>query len=112
MEKRNNTGEGKEGENKMADSKVPPATALPVARTGKGESWGGPAGSTVSRSYTGGSEEPACTKLMGNCSVWLLPSLEQGLKGEGGGGPRDGRQHGVNQTLPINSDEDSGGKIR
>lgn len=63
----------------------------------------------MSRSCTGGSEEPACTKLMGNCSVWLLPSLEQGLKGEGGGGPRDGRQHGVNQTLPINSDEDGGG---
>lgn len=38
MEKRNNTGEGKEGENKMADSKVPPVTALPVARTGRGES--------------------------------------------------------------------------
>lgn len=29
-----------------------------------------------------GSEEPACTKLMGNRSEWLLPSLEQGLEGE------------------------------
>lgn len=37
------------------------------------------------RSCTGGLEEPACTKLMGNCSVWLLPSLEQGLEGGSGG---------------------------
>lgn len=31
-------------------------------------------------------EEPARTKLMGNCSDWLLPSREQGLEGQ-----REGR---------------------
>lgn len=35
--------------------------------------------------------EPACTKLMGNRSDWLLPSLKQGLEGqrEGRAGVRD-----------------------
>lgn len=41
----------------------------------------GAAGSTASSGCSTGTEEPACTKLMGNCSDWLLPSLEQGLEG-------------------------------
>lgn len=32
--------------------------------------------------------EPARTKLMGNRSDWLLPSPEQGLEGQRGGGGR------------------------
>lgn len=47
--------------------------------------WGA-AGSTAVLGRNAGTGEPACTKLMGNCSDWLLPSLEQGLeegKGEG-----------------------------
>lgn len=45
----------------------------------------GAAGSTASSGRTE-AEEPARTKLMGNCSDWLLPSLETGLEGQ-----REGR---------------------
>lgn len=66
-----------------ADSMVPPGSVLPAFAPTKAR-LGETAGSTACRSSTGGLEEPACTKLMGNCSGWLLPSPGAGA-GEGGG---------------------------
>lgn len=87
---------------------APPASVLPAARPPLGSKFRAAGGSTASRRCTGALGEPARTKLMGNRSVWLLPSLEQGLEGGGrrgreGGVPRDGRQHRADQTLPDNS---------
>lgn len=73
---------GRGGGKQNADPEVQPGPVLPAARPPPGVKTRGAGGGTASRSCTGGLEEPACTKLMGNCSVWLLPSLEQGLERE------------------------------
>lgn len=101
---RTERGEGQTGRTLTA----PPASVLPAARPPRGSKFRAAGGSTASRRCTRVLGEPVCTKLMGNCSVWLLPSLEQGLEGGGqrgreGGVPRDGRQHRADQTLPDNS---------
>lgn len=51
---------------------------------------------------------------MGNCSVWLLPSLEQELEGESVGGAEGGWRstrweaaQGKNQMLLINNEEET-----
>lgn len=106
MKKRNNTWEGRKQEIKWQTLKC--SQSLHCLQLLPAEvKFRRAAGSKVSTSCTGGLGEPACTKLMGNCSVRLLLSLEQGLEG-GGGGPWDGRQHGVNQMLPSNNSEDGG----
>lgn len=81
----NDTGEEKQRGRTLT---APPASVLPPARPPLGSKFRAAGGSTASRCCTGALGEPACTKLMGNRSVWLLPSLEQGLEGGGRGGER------------------------
>lgn len=81
----NDTGEEKQTGRTLT---APPASVLPAARPPLGSKFRAAGGSTASRRCTGVLGEPACTKLMGNRSVWLLPSLEQGLDGGGRGGER------------------------
>lgn len=87
-----NRGEGKKG---GTGSEVGPHHCpAPSSPPKRQEAAGGTVRRSCTQRFWG---EPACTKLMGNRSVWLLPSLEQELEGEGGA-PRDGRQHRVTHS--------------
>lgn len=103
-DKRNNTGEGTTGETKRQTLRVQPAAVLPAARpaevkfTGSCRQYSEPG---LHRRFGGACMHKTDGKLF--CVAAPIPGA--GAGGKGGGGPRDGRQHRVNQMLPVNSGE-------
>lgn len=84
MERKHNRGEGKNRMNKMADSEVHPATVLPAAHPQQRAKFGETAGSTVSKSCTGGSGGACMHKTDGKlfCVAAPIPGAGAGEGGE------------------------------